>query len=47
VLAHSNAVQPVDVPQLVKVGDGVLVAWTSTDDDATVHLLLAQGIPPG
>ena len=47
VLAHSNAVQPVDVPQLVKVGDGVLAAWTSTDDDATVHLLLAQGIPPG
>jgi hypothetical protein len=47
VLAHSTAVQPVDVPQLVKLGDGVLVAWTSTDDDATVHLLLAQGTPPG
>ena len=47
VLAHSTAVQPVDVPQVVKVGDGVLVAWTSTDDDATVHVLLAQGTPPG
>ena len=46
VLAHSTAVQPVDVPQLAKVGDGVLVAWTSTDD-ATVHVLLAQGTPPG
>jgi hypothetical protein len=47
VLAHSTAVQPIDVPQLVKLGDGVLVAWTSADDDATVHVLLAQGPPTG
>ena len=46
VLAHSTAVQPVDVPQVVKAGDGVLVAWTSLDGDATVHVLHAQGIPP-
>jgi hypothetical protein len=45
VLAHSAAVQPVDVPQIVKVGNGVLVAWTSLDDDATVHVLLAQDAP--
>ena len=45
VLAHSAAVQPVDVPQVVKVGDGVLVAWTSLDGDATVHVLYAQGTP--
>jgi len=46
VLAHSTAVQPVDVPQVVKFGDGVLVAWTSLDGDATVHVLHAQGTPP-
>jgi hypothetical protein len=46
VLAHSTAVQPVDVPQIVEVGDGVLVAWTTLDGDATVHVLLAQGTPP-
>ena len=46
VLAHSSAVQPVDVPQVVKFGDGVLVAWTSLDGDATVHVLHAQGTPP-
>jgi len=41
-LAHSTAVQPVDVPQLVKVGGDVLAAWTSPDDDATVRVLLVQ-----
>jgi hypothetical protein len=46
-LAHSTAVQPVDVPQIVKVRDGVLAAWTSVDGDSTVHVLLAQGTPPG
>ena len=43
VLAHSSAAQPVDVPQIVAVGDDVLVAWTSLDEDATVHVLLVQG----
>jgi hypothetical protein len=47
VLAHSAATQPVDVPQLVEVGDGVLVAWTSLDGEGAVHVLLAQGRPPG
>ena len=47
VLAHSAAAQPVDVPQLAKVGDGVLVAWTTLGGDGTVHVLLAQGTPPG
>jgi hypothetical protein len=47
VLAHSTAAQPVDVPQIVKAGNGVLVAWTSLDDDATVHVLLAEAAPPG
>jgi hypothetical protein len=47
VLAHSAAAQPVDVPQIVKARDGVLVAWTSLDGDATVHVLLVQGTPPG
>jgi hypothetical protein len=46
VLAHSAAAQPVDVPQIAKVGDGVLVAWTSLDGDGTVHVLLARGPPP-
>ncbi len=46
-LAHSAAVQPVDVPQIVKVRDGVLAAWTSLDDDSTVHVLFAQAAPPG
>jgi hypothetical protein len=45
VLAHSSAVQPVDVPQLVAVGDDLLVAWTSLDDDAMVHVLLVEGPP--
>ena len=32
--------------QIVEAGT-VLVAWTSLDDDATVHVLLVQGTPPG
>jgi hypothetical protein len=47
VLAHSAAGQPVDVPQIAAVGGGLLVAWTSLDDDATVHLLLVESAPPG
>jgi hypothetical protein len=47
VLAHSSAVQPVDVPQVVAVGDDLLVAWTSLDDDAAVHVLLVEGAPAG
>jgi hypothetical protein len=42
VLAHSSALQPVDVPQIVEIGDGVLVAWTSLDDDATVHVVFVE-----
>ena len=45
VLAHSDAVQPVDVPQLVAAGRDLLVAWTSLDDDATVHVVLVQHAP--
>jgi hypothetical protein len=47
VLAHSGAVQPVDVPQVVASGENLLVAWTSLDDDATIHVLLVEGTPPG
>jgi hypothetical protein len=41
-IAHSGAAQPVDVPQILAIGDGLLVAWTSLDDDATVHVLLVD-----
>jgi hypothetical protein len=47
VLAHSGAAQPVDVPQIIAVGEDLLVAWTSLDADATVHVLLVRGTPPG
>ena len=40
VVAHSDAVQPLDVPQLVAAGDALLVAWTSIDD--AVHVLLVD-----
>jgi hypothetical protein len=40
VIAHSAATQPIDVPQVIAAGDDVLVAWTSLDDDATVHVVL-------
>lgn len=43
ILAHSGATQPVDVPQLVAVGEDLLVAWTSLDGDGIVHLVLAHG----
>jgi hypothetical protein len=39
VLAHSGEAQPVDVPQLMAVGDTVLAAWTSLDRPGTVHTL--------
>jgi hypothetical protein len=39
-IAHSTATQPVDVPQIIAAGDDLLVAWTSLDDDATVHVVL-------
>jgi hypothetical protein len=46
VVAHSTAAQPVDVPQLVRAGDDLLVAWTSLDDE-TVHTLLVRPAPRG
>jgi hypothetical protein len=39
VLAHSDESQPVDVPQLMAVGDAVLAAWSSLDDPGAVHTL--------
>ncbi len=47
VLAHSAAAQPVDVPQIAAVGEDLLIAWTSLDDEATVHVLLVQDTPRG
>jgi hypothetical protein len=41
IVAHSAEAQPVDVPQLVAVGDELLVAWTSLEGAGTVHVLLA------
>jgi hypothetical protein len=38
-LAHSGEAQPVDVPQIVRVSDEVLVAWTSLDGEGAVHVL--------
>lgn len=38
-LAHSNEAQPVDVPQIVRAGNDVLVAWTSLDGAGAVHVL--------
>jgi hypothetical protein len=43
VVAHSTAAQPVDVPQVAAAGDDLLVAWTSLEGDATVHVLLVAG----
>jgi hypothetical protein len=41
VLAHSAAAQPVDVPQVAKIGDELLVVWTSLEGEGAVHALLA------
>lgn len=40
VLAHSEEAQPVDVPQIVKVGGDLLVAWTSLEGEGSIHTLL-------
>jgi hypothetical protein len=40
-LAHSSAVQPGDVPQLIAADGGVLAAWT--DPGGAVHTLFADG----
>lgn len=40
VLAHSAEAQPVDVPQIVKVGSELLVAWTSLEGEGSIHTLL-------
>lgn len=42
VIAHSDATQPVDVPQVIAAGDDVLVAWTSLDAEGAVHVLLVE-----
>jgi hypothetical protein len=42
VVAHSATGQPVDVPQVIRAGDDVLVAWTSLDEDAGVHVVLIR-----
>ncbi len=44
VVAHSAEAQPVDVPQLVAIGDELLVAWTSLEAEGTVHVLLAPTV---
>jgi hypothetical protein len=40
VLAHSDEAQPVDVPQILRVGNDLLVAWTSLAGEGAVHTLL-------
>jgi hypothetical protein len=40
VLAHGAEAQPVDVPQIIAVGDDALVAWTTLDAGGTVHTFL-------
>jgi hypothetical protein len=40
VLAHSDEAQPVDVPQILRVGSDLLVAWTSLAGEGAVHTLL-------
>jgi hypothetical protein len=42
VVAHSATGQPIDVPQVIRAGDDVLVAWTSLDEDAGVHVVLVR-----
>jgi hypothetical protein len=42
VVAHSATGQPVDVPQIIRAGDDVLVAWTTLDAAAGVHLVLLR-----
>jgi hypothetical protein len=42
VLAHSSEAQPVDVPQIVAVDDGVLVAWTTLAGSGAVHTVVAE-----
>ena len=37
-VAHETVAQPVDVPQLVALEDGYLVAWTTFDDDGAVRV---------
>jgi len=44
VIAHSPEAQPVDVPQLVAIGDELLVAWTSLEAEGTVHVLRAPNL---
>jgi hypothetical protein len=43
VLAHSDETQPVDVPQILRVGGHLLVAWTSLEGEGAVHTLLVAG----
>src|SRR5690606_10589584 len=40
VLAHSDEAQPVDVPQILRVGGDLLVAWTTLAGEGAVHTLL-------
>jgi hypothetical protein len=40
VLAHSSEAQPVDVPQIIAVGEDALVAWATLDADGAVHTFL-------
>jgi len=46
VIAHSDAAQPVDVPQLVAAGRDLLVAWTSLAAESAVHLLVVEDAAP-
>ncbi len=46
VLAHSSMSQPVDVPQMMAVGSGLLFAWTTFEDrDTVVHTFFADNQP--
>lgn len=37
-VAHETVGQPIDVPQLIAVDDGYLIAWTTFEDDGRVRL---------
>jgi len=43
-VAHNDVSQPIDVPQMIAVDDGLLLAWSTFADDGAVKTAYIEGL---
>jgi hypothetical protein len=44
IVGHNDEPQPIDVPQMIRAGDALLIAWTSFADDGRILTATVRGV---